>query len=143
MRAKSAFFCDATFVSLNVLAWEHALIILLENARRKYFPTKRRTPRARFIFASSACLLYADTQTNASFIFSTSPFYLFFSLSRGSVWVIGFSLAVMQSSRRFEILFVRFPFSEFRAFSWCQTREREIYTPKKTEEEEKKNILLP
>jgi hypothetical protein len=49
----------------------------------------------------------------------------------------------MQSSRRFEILFVRFPFSEFRAFSWCQTREREIYTPKKTEEEEEKTDCYP
>ena len=113
------------------------------NARRKYFPTKRRTPRARFIFASSACLLYADTQTNASFIFSTSPFYLFFSLSRGSIWVIGFSLAVMQSSRRFEIL-CSFSFFGVRVFLVSNARERFTHhRTKKTEEEEKKTDCYP
>ena len=138
---KSAFLCDATFVSfvvalLNVLAREHALMFCT-NARRKYFPTKRRTPRARFIFASSACLLYADTQTNASFIFSTSVLSLLFSFPRE--YGYRFFLGCDAVLARFEIL--SFSFFGVRVFLVSNARER--FTHQKKTEEEKKTDCYP
>ena len=56
------------------------------------------------------------------------------------VWVIGFSLAVMQSSRRFEIL-CSFSFFGVRVFLVSNARER--FTHQKKTEEEKKTDCYP
>ena len=151
---KSAFLRDATFVSfvvalLNVLkAREHAALMFCTNARRKYFPTKRRTPRARFIFASSsACAFYMPTHKRTQrVLFSPPPFYLFFSRSRGSCVGVGFfSLALICRPRaRFEILSFVFLFRSLRFLGVKQTRERERFLhTKKNGRRRKKNRLLP
>ena len=147
---KSAFLRDATFVSfvvalLNVLAREHDALMLCTNARRKYFPTKRRTPRARFIFASSsACLLYADTQTNEREFYFLHLRFISSFLPGELCGCRFFSLAVICRPRaRFEILSFVFLFGVcVFLVSNKRERERDLHT-KKTEEEEKKNRLLP
>ena len=89
------------------------------------------------------CLLYMPThkRTNASFIFSRPPFYLFFSRSRGSYVGVGFfSLAVICRPRaRFEILSFVFLFRSSRFLGVKRERERFTHT-KKNGRRKKKQI---